>query len=211
MQTLDEKGLLEKINQQRKNAGYLSLDEMMALGDRGNIIFDPFSTLISKTAQIGSGNQFFPNTRITVALSGLIEIGDGNLFYPNTSLEADTGPIRIGDNNQFGEGGFTAKANAPGATIRIGDQGRYVGAIFVYGNSTLGDGCQILGPITASDCTLASGEPHTHAKADQRGAVLKGFGSAQKIRLQKGEVLEGQHLFSANDKKRQSHYHPTET
>lgn len=205
----NDTALFAAINKQRADAGYLTLNELLALADTDNVVFDPFSTLISRLVTLGDGNQFFPNCHIKAMASGAIAVGSSNIFYANTSLLSEGSSIIIGDGNQFGEGGFSAKTDTPGAPLLIGDQGRYVGQVTVYGKSTFGNGCQVLGAITAHDCHLASGQPHTHPVANQRGAVLKGFGAAVNLNLLQGEVIKGCGEFAMPDKKMQSFYHPT--
>ncbi len=45
-------------NRMRRDSGFLTLDELAALCEAGNIIYDPFSTLIYKDIKIGKGNIF---------------------------------------------------------------------------------------------------------------------------------------------------------
>lgn len=204
----NDTALFAAINKQRADAGYLTLHELLALAETDNVVFDPFSTLISRLVTFGDGNQFFPNCHIKAMASGAIAVGSSNTFYANSSVISESGPIIIGDGNQFGEGSFSAKTDISGASLLIGDQGRYVGQVAVSGRSNLGNGCQILGQITVRDCHLASGQAHTHPVADQRGAVLKGFGAATGIKLLQGEVIKGCGEFAMAGKKMQSFYHP---
>src|SRR3546814_1922193 len=92
---------------------------MLALADSGNVIFDPFSTLIARGAVIGRNNVFHPNTRFDCRADAGLRIGSGNAFHSNTVVEAATSAIVIGDGNLFGEGTVCMKANAPGAAITI--------------------------------------------------------------------------------------------
>lgn len=192
----------------RRRHGYMTLDEIAALVARGNTVFDPFSTLLSARARIGSGNVFHPCVTLDCGPEGRLEIGDDNLFHAQTSLVAQTGAIFVGDRNTLGDGGFHAAANRPGADIRIGDDGRYLGGVRVFGLTRLGSGSQILGAITVDDCTLAAGGSHRHPVPDERGAVLKGRGSARRLDLAQGRVIVGDGTFRAEDAEPQSNHHP---
>jgi hypothetical protein len=196
-----------KLDRVRAGQGYLTLAETFALVDRGNAVLDPFSLLIGRDAAIGSGNLFYPN--VTIGGAGTITIGDENTFHSGSALFAAGGRIVVGSQNQFGEGGFTAKADRPGAAIEIGDHGRYVGGAAVYGAAQLGSGSQILGAIAVQDCWLAAGGSFAELDPDARGAVLKGVGRARGLTLARGEVIQGNGVFDAKDIKWQSFYHPT--
>ncbi|HMK78387.1 MAG TPA: AraC family transcriptional regulator [Xanthobacteraceae bacterium] len=196
-----------KLDRIRSAAGYLTIAETLALADNGNVVLDPFSLLIGRGIHIGKNNVFFPNVSLSCEHAGSVTIGDGNTFFPGVSLLATHGPIVIGNGNQFGEGGFTAKANRSGAFIEIGDRGRYLGGAAVYGATELGSGSQILGAISADNCTLGPGAPHTDPNPDERGAVMKGAGTARDLTVARGMTLAGNGTFSAADAKPQSFYH----
>lgn len=200
--------LLKAIDRTRERHGFLSLTETLALEDSGNVIFDPFSTLISCRAVIGTLNVFHPNIRADCRGGATLHIGSGNVFHSNTVIEAAANDITIGDGNLVGEGAVCMKANSPGAAIEIGDNGRYCGIINLYGKIALGNGSQILGNITACDCSLADGQPYSHPIADERGAVLKGSGRAKAIQLSKGQVIDGWGVFRAANAVLQSTFHP---
>lgn len=198
------------INEIRSKAEFLTIEELVALKDQKITIFDPFSTLISKTIQIGSNSVFHPNVRLEEARHGLLHMGDGKVFHTNTIFDANIGPITIGNNNQFGEGVVTSKTNTAEDRIVIGNDGRYRGDIVVSGNTRLGSGSQILGTITVSNCHLGDGKSYAHPIANERGGVLKGSGTADNIHLSVGEVIKGAGAFSIRVKKPQSYYHPTD-
>lgn len=199
---------IEAVERSRHQHGFLSLEETLALMDSGNVIFDPFSTLISREVEIGRDNVFHPLTRVGVDGGGRLRIGSANVFHSNTLIEATTGAIVIGDGNLFGDGVVCLKANAPGAAITIGDSCRIGGIVNVFGKTTLGGGCQILGNINVYDCSLGAGQSYRHPVADERGAVLKGSGSAKEIDLPRGKVIDGWRLFRIEDSVPQSTFHP---
>jgi len=175
-----------KLDLVRAEYGYLSLAETLALTETGNAVFDPFSLLISRG----------------------VRIGQGNIFYPNVTLTCETdGQIVVGSHNQFGAGGFTARAEG-GASIEIGDGGRYTLGASVSAPAQLGSGSQILGAVAVQDCVLGAGRTFRDADPDARGAVLKGAGRARGLRLARGQVIQGDGVFDAANVKPQSFYHP---
>lgn len=199
------------IDRAREEAGFLSLEETAALIENGNVIFDPFSTLIARDAVIGKHNTFYPNTRVARHEGAVLEIGSGNVFHSNTVIEASINGIIIGDENLFGEGVVCLKANASDARIEIGSNGRYGGIVNLYGRMQLGSGSQILGNVTAYNCFLGEGHGYSHPVPDERGAVLKGSGTARHIHLPRGQVIEGWGSFSAENATGQSSFHPAKT
>ncbi len=201
--------LLANIDAQRKNNGYRTLSETMELATYGNTILDPFSTLISSTAKIGTGNTFYPNIVIHADDTETIVIGNENIFYAHSYLEASGGTITIGSNNQFGpEGGVTVKANTPDSAIRIGDHGRYLGGVTILGNSTLGNGAQILGSITFESSSLEAGGSYREQEPDLRAAVAKGRGLIRNQNIQQGHVAVLGEASTALNILPQSHFHP---
>jgi hypothetical protein len=199
---------LRFLDETRRNHGLMTLEEIKELAQRGNVVFDPFSLLISHSVSIGSGNVFFPNVSLMADNHATLSIKDDNRFHPLTVIEAQSGPIMIGTGNQFGEGGFTARTNRPHAVIHIGDHGRYLGGASVFGQCELGSGSQILGAITSQDCTLEAGLSFKDDDVDQRAGLLKGAGLARSLTVPKGFVISAQGDFSIADLKPQSFYHP---
>jgi len=195
-----------KLDRMRRDLGYLTVEETLEQV-KDNIVLDPFSLLLGRGVAIGSRNVFYPNVTMTLEAGGAISIADRNTFHSGTALFAGPGRIAIGSGNQFGEGGFTAKANRPGASIEIGDHGRYLGGAAIYGETRLGSGSQILGAIAVDNCTLAAGAAHHDPDPDARGAVLKGFGSARGLTLACGQVIQGSGVFDAKDVKPQWLFH----
>jgi acetyltransferase-like isoleucine patch superfamily enzyme len=201
--------LLAEIDEIRREGGFLSIAETLALRADGNIVYDPFSTLISRHARLGAGNVFFPTTMIRCSEGSRCEIGDRNIFHPMATVDASAGgTILIGGGNSFGDGGFTARADRSSARIVIGDRGRYASGASIFGVSELGTGSQILGQISVVDCTLGAGEDFTHSDPDLRGALLKGYGAARKLRLEAGEVISGKSGFEQSAIQRQTDFHP---
>ena len=112
---ITQSSLIDLIDEQRSKLGYLSISALMALTKAGNAILDPFSTLISIHADIGRDNIFHPAVRLDAASPGILKIGSGNTFYSNTVIDAQDGPITIGDANQFGEGCIHIATTLPGS------------------------------------------------------------------------------------------------
>jgi len=201
--------ILEKIDKQRKELGFLTISELLDLNGNKNVILDPMSTLISKEVNIGSGNIFYPNTIVEKQGNGIIEIGNKNIFYPQTFIVASLGRIKIGDGNQFGDGGLSIKANYPNTDISIGDNCRLLNGVQILGITHLGSGSQIIGgQLTVQDCFLGDGKDFTFPDADERGGVVKGFGLIRNIRIEKGKVINGQGSFDQSMIQDQSFYHP---
>lgn len=194
------------ISDARKNRSFLLLDQLLVkVGMRNDVLAE--SVLISEGATIGENNIFYPNVVIERSGEGSVQIGDNNIFYPGTHIIATIGGIAIGDNNIFGPRACSIRANIPGSTITIGNGGRYDGAD-VMGETVLEDGSQILGMITVKNCHLAKGDTYRSDDPDRRGAVLKGFGTAENLRLERGEVVKGFGNFSDSPVEMQSVYHP---
>lgn len=203
--------LLEKlsaIDLQRKNNGFLSVEELLDLQNSGNTILDYFSTLISSSVKIGQNNKFYPGVIIESNKDGEITIGNSNVFYPSSLLFTEQGFIQISNNNQFGDGGVSIKANTKTSKIIIGDYGRYINGVQILGNSYLGAGSQVIGNITVQDSHLEEGESFMHPDPNARGGVLKGHGLARNIRVNTGMVINGQGTFKQEEMKFQSFYHP---
>jgi acetyltransferase-like isoleucine patch superfamily enzyme len=200
--------LLHRMNETRRTAGLLTVEEIADAIMAGNAVYDPFSLLIARTAGIGNGNVFYPGVSLLASNGQTLRIGDGNVFHAQTLIVASHGPADIGDGNQFGDGGFTLQANRPGARILIGDHGRYAQGVRVFGTCRLGSGSQVLGPIVVDSCELAAGASHQEPDPDRRGAVLKGHGLARNITLAIGEVLVGDGRFDPERIERQRAYHP---
>jgi len=201
--------LIDEINKQREAQGFLTIKELTTLIKEDNIIFDPFSTLISKEAKIGKNNIFYPSVTIETDNNGIISIGDKNKFFSQTYILANLGEITIGDHNQFGEGGISIKANQKNSKIIIGNNGRYINHVQIIGTTHLGSGSQIIGgPITVQDCLLKGGLVYTSDDPDKRGGVIKGFGIARDLIISTGEVINGLGSFDSEMIQRQSFYHP---
>ncbi|HEY1488045.1 MAG TPA: hypothetical protein VGF84_18200 [Micromonosporaceae bacterium] len=172
-----------------------------------NLIHDPHSLILSDRVRLGDGNVFYPNVVIECDDDSTCEIGSGNVFWPGTLiLVGGGGTVSIGDGNTIGQGGAQIKAH--GAVVRIGSRTRIVNAAEILGPTTIGDGGQVLGPISVRFAELAGGGDFTEPDPDLRGAVLKGFGTARHITLGPGEVIAGSGDFRTAPVERQSSYHP---
>lgn len=201
--------LNSKISQLRRASGFLTPAELLALSAAGNIIHDPFSTLISRNVRLDTGNFIYPNVLIECRQSGLISIGSDNVLLPNTVLICAGGTIEIGDGNQFGENGVSIKANTPEIRIRIGNHGRYMNGVEILGNSSLGSGSQLLGGyLSVQNCVLEAGDSWRGADPDRRGGVIKGSGFIDGAIVSQGEVINGRRVLMHDMIERQIIYHP---
>lgn len=198
----------ELINKARLAAGFLTVVETMALMDNGNLLLDPFSILISKGVRLGADNVLYPGVTVKASGEARIMIENGNTFHAGTLIAASHGQVAIGSRNQFGEGGFTANANQPGADIHIGNDCRFLNNPSVFGRSRLEDGCQILGNITVVSCTLKAGGSHTEPDPAVRAGLLKGFGTARDLTVEQGHVIDGSGSFSQEMSVSQTTFHP---
>jgi hypothetical protein len=192
----------------RRAQNLLTIEDVIGLIDAGNRIYDPYSVLISAKVRLGVGNTIFPCVYLLCLDAGELTVGAGNVFHTNTLLEAAQGVIAVGSGNQFGEGGFTARANRPGAHIRIGDHGRYQNGAAVFGQSELGSGSQLLGAITMDSCRLEAGDNFRDPDPDRRAGLLKGSGMARKLTVPRGQVIVGAGTFEAENMQPQSDFHP---
>jgi acetyltransferase-like isoleucine patch superfamily enzyme len=200
--------IIVSTDKMREKFNFLSIADTCALASSGNVILDPWSALISRNATIGTGNVFYPNVTIECDSEGHCNIGTANKFYPGTLISiCQGGKVDILDDNEFGDGGFVIKANRVGSHVRVGSNGRYISGVQIMGQSTLGNGSQIIGPITVQDCTLDGGESYRGTDPDLRGAVLKGSGLARKLTVPCGQVINASGSFSANMIEPQSNYH----
>jgi len=199
---------IEPINKARIAAGFLTVEETLALMDNGNLIPDPFSTLVSRGVLLGENNLIYPGVTLQASGEGKVVIGNGNVFHSGTMIDASHGRIEIGSDNQFGEGGFTAKANQPGADIHIGSVCRFLNNPSVFGKTRLEDGSQLLGNITVVSCLLKAGGSHRTPDPELRAGLLKGFGTAQNLTVNQGHVIAGNGSFSQENSVPQSTYHP---
>ncbi|MFD8086604.1 hypothetical protein ACFV4F_33465 [Kitasatospora sp. NPDC059722] len=199
--------MFELMDEQRRTNGFRTLGEMAVLAET-NTVFDPFSTLIARDAEIGEGNTFFPGVVVRCD-GGTCSIGSGSTFHPSTLLlAADGGRIVVGDGCSLGPGGVQIKANQPGSLLSVGDHARLLNGAEVVGSSVIGDGAQVIGAISAQSVRLAGGDDFTGPDPDRRGAVLKGSGLARGIRLAVGDVVNGLGDFAAAPVERQLAYHP---
>lgn len=177
--------ILNKINVQRAENNYLTIEEVIDLHNRGNKVHDVFSTLISRNVKIGQDNIFYPNIVIETDDSSEIEIVDGSIFGMCTSIQASNK-----------------------AVIKIGSKCRFDGKVAIYGNCTIGSGSQILGSIQVYDCVLQEGGSYQEADPDLRGAVLKGVGRAKNLMVRQGYVINGVGDFKQEQEELQTNYHP---
>jgi carbonic anhydrase/acetyltransferase-like protein (isoleucine patch superfamily) len=193
----------------RRAAGFLTIAELAELAKTCRV-FDPFSTLISRSVELAPGNILYPSVVIEAVGSAHIAIGAGNVFWPGTVVHATGGEISIGERNSFGPGGVTIRLEEQGR-IAIGSEGRFRDGAGIFAGCILGDGAQVLGPIQAQDCMLGAGGSHAEPDPDLRGGVLKGVGRARGLRVGRGEVILGEGRFEQGSLKPQSHYHPAKS
>jgi carbonic anhydrase/acetyltransferase-like protein (isoleucine patch superfamily) len=173
-------------------------------------VLDPFSTLISAGTRIGAGTVIYPNVVIQRDETSTLALGSRNVLFPGALLlAANGGRLVIGNECEFGPGTVQVKANRPDADIAIGNGARLLNGCELTGQSQLGDGCQIIGPVQAQSVQLGGGlGGYAWPEPGERGALLKGAGLARGIRLSRGEVISCQASFGDAAVERQERYHP---
>lgn len=192
----------------RQALGFLSLSATAALADRGIILPDSASVLISEGVGLSAGVVLWPGTIVQVQGGGRVGIGTGTNLFPGTRIVAAGGTVTIGAKAEIGEeGGFTLKADA-GAEIAIGDGARLLGGGSLTLSNRIGRGAQILGPIRCQNCRLGDGGSYREPDPDRRGGVLKGMGVARNLDVPQGHVIQAFGLFAEAPMRRQSFFHP---
>jgi acetyltransferase-like isoleucine patch superfamily enzyme len=196
-------------DEQRSARGLRTVGEILELAEAGTVVLDPYSVLVGCRVRLGEGNVLYPGVVIECDDDSECVLGSGNTFLPGTFIAASGGGrVSIGSDNRIGEGGARITANQPGKNVIIGDKTRISSSPLVIGPAELGDGCAVLGPITAQQVELGGGADGSHPDPDQRGAVLKGFGTARNLTLKAGEVVNGSGDFATAPLERQRAYHP---
>jgi hypothetical protein len=198
---------LQLLDAQRARLGFQTITDVVTLAADGVTILDPHSTLISVGVSIGAGTVIYPNVVIEARDDGTITIGGDNRFYPGTIIVVSAGRLAIGAGNTFGPGGVTIEVSDPGATLTIGDGGRYSRGAHLSGANQLESGSQVLGPIEVRDSYLAAGGDHREPDPDLRGGVLKGVGLARQVRVGRGEVISTRTTFQQGAIERQAAHH----
>ncbi len=200
---------IDFIDKQRSAAGFLSIDETIALGDN-NTIFDPRSTLISRWVKMGIWNILYPNTTIVLWQESELSIGDNNVFHSSTYLEASNWwKLTIGSHNHF-EWWVTLKANMSTAIIDVWNNWRYINQILqVLWKTSLWDGSQVIGAITVQNCILDAGEDFRNQDPNKRWWLLKWYWVARSLQIPLWKWLEGFGRFDPESIFLQSQNHPS--
>ena len=195
---------MEQINRVRDEKGFRTIDELYELA-RENTIFNLFSVLISRSVSLGKGNIIYPNV-IIENMAGTIIIGGNNTLFNGTTIQNFSGKIEIGNDNEIGENAISIKNDQ--GKIEIKDNCRLMNGPQILDDCYLGNGAQVLGNIKMSSCLLGDGESYKEKNPNMRGGVLKGFGTANKLRIETGMVLNGNGTMTADMIERQEKYHP---
>jgi len=197
--------IIEYLNKIRRENGFLLINEVIELA-KYNTVYDIFSILISKHVKVGRGNIIYPNVIIECNDENGIIIGDNNILFNGCSIKAKGGKIEIGNHNEIGENGtfvFSLENK-----VKIRNNCRLMNGAQILDGCIIGDGCQVLGNIKAVKCILKDGESYEWYNPNMRGGVLKGFGNAIELVVDKGEVIFGKGLFAKDMIEKQEKYHP---
>ena len=195
---------VEQMNRVRHEKGFRTIDEMYELASE-NTIFDLFSVLISRSVSLGIGNIIYPNVMIE-NIAGIVSIGENNHLFNGTKIQNSSGKIEIGNSNEIGENTISIK-NGQGK-IEIKNHCRLMNGAQIMDDCYLGTGSQVLGNIKMSGCQLADGESYKEKNPNKRGGLLKGFGTANKLRIEIGMVINGNGSMTVDMIERQEKYHP---
>ena len=195
---------IEQMNRVREEKGFRTIDEMYELA-KENTVFDLFSVLIGRSVCIGKGNTIYPNVTIENS-AGTIIIGENNNLFNGTKIRNVSGKIEIGNDNEIGENAIRIK-NGQGK-IEIKDNCRLMNGAQIMDDCYLGNGTQVLGNIKMSGCILADGGSYKEKNPNKRGGVIKGFGIANKLRIETGMVINGNGTMTMDMLEKQEKYHP---
>ena len=196
------------LDQNRRQYGFLTVDELIERVGKNNVIFDPYSLLISLNATIGVNNVFYPNIIVDVDSNSELTIGSNNHFSAGTHLEAKNGgKLVIGDSNFFSDGVICIKSNMRTADIQIMNDTRFEGIINVFGQCQFGAGSQVLGNISVYNCILHQGGSYKEPNVESRAGLIKGFGTARGLEVSRGMVINGWGVFDQKTMEPQLNYH----
>lgn len=200
---------MNQVDKYRILQNFYTVDEVINIIAKDNIVYDPYSLLISKNVKLGKKNVFYSNVIIKNDSSSVLIINDSNVFSSNVCIVAENGgEVNVGNNNFFDNGPISVKANINTSKIVFKDDGRYDGKINIYGICEFGSGSQILGNINIYNCKLKSGFSFRHPNPDERAGLIKGCGTAKDLIVPKGKVINGRNIFDQNKLENQSTYHP---
>ena len=197
-------------DEHRQALGFMSVAATDALGSQGVRVLDPASTLISATVVLASGTVVYPSVIIDADERSRIEFGERCVLYPGCLFEARDGArIVIGADSELGPGGVRIWVRGAEESVVMSEEARLMDGCELTGVCELGRGAQILGAISARSVRLGGGRGgHRWPKVKERGAVLKGVGIADGVRLEQGEVKSCRASFGDARVERQSAYHP---
>lgn len=195
---------IASMNGAREKNGFMTIEQIFEIAYE-NQVYDVFSLLISKNVIIGKGNTFYPNCMIECK-KGRISIGDFNTICNGTTMRVINSILEIGDNNEIGENGLSI-TTVKGKTV-VMNQCRLKNNAQILDNCYIGNGAQVLGNIKMSECILENGASYKEINPNNRGGVIKGYGTALNLVVKAGEVLSGTGIMTNDMIERQEKYHP---
>lgn len=143
-----DRDLMAQIDAGRARGGYLSVAATTRLNEQGNLVLDPFSTMIGTSVVLGSGNRVGEGgfTARTQTPGAAIAIGDHGRYVGGVSV---TGRTALGSVSQIlGAIAVDGTTLEPGDSYRDPDPDRRAGVLKGQGRARdlrVGRGAVIVG------------------------------------------------------------------
>ena len=91
---------MNQVDKYRILQNFYTVDEVINIIAKDNIVYDPYSLLISKNVKLGKKNVFYSNVIIKNDSSSVLIINDSNVFSSNVCIVAENGgEVNVGNNN----------------------------------------------------------------------------------------------------------------
>ncbi|NQT29229.1 MAG: hypothetical protein HQ596_01525 [Candidatus Saganbacteria bacterium] len=199
-----------------KQRGFYMPGELIRFAHRsGFTVISPHSTYVARGAKIGKGTVIHPGVTLEkLTANGEIVIGKNNQLFSSLTIRVNiSASIKIGDNNELGDkGGLIATylGGEEDGDVVIGNNTRLTRSFEVLGNTTIGDGAQILGQAIVKGSDLGAGKSHEF-KADPddpQGAVVKDRARVSFCILEPGSVVHPDAILNNVLVKRNAHIQP---
>jgi len=158
----------------RRAAGFLTVRQVAALAPEVRVL-DPASVLIGVGVSVLPGVELYPSTTLETRHGGVITLAAGARLGPGpVTVVASASAVHIGEDAELGPGPVTIVAD--GSDVVIGGRARLTAGCLVEGPARIGEGAQVLGPVSLRDVELADGGDHREPDPDHRGAWSRAWG-----------------------------------